>query len=182
MMRPAAANVHERFMIVSSASAVESYGEHERTRQREVEVVDPTERSGRRSTEVRLGIEAGVLRPGLEVSAGQAKLDGRHVEQPIYPRGVEHVAHRDLTQFHVAAVLDAWLVDAGERTGRQAKCAIPVLTDRELCSRTRSSHRARIEIGLTDRVLVAVTISILGACARRTNLRVLVRAVAQEGA
>src|SRR5688572_19555116 len=91
----------------SGALAVETDGEHERARLRAVEVVLPAT-DAERSVEVRLGVDAAVVRPRVQVAAGKAHIERAEAERAAHPRLVEGVGDRDLAELGVAAALDAF--------------------------------------------------------------------------
>src|SRR5947208_3132500 len=112
-------------------SAVEVDREHERSRQRQVEVVNAAN-ARRRAANARLRIETGILRPCLEIPPGEPDFHAAHAQGSRDPRLVERIAEGDLAQLHVAGILDARGIDSREGAGGEAAVAIPILSDREL--------------------------------------------------
>src|SRR5258705_7243892 len=162
-------------------SAVEAHGEHEGARLRQVEVVRAAAPADR-AAEVRLGIEARVLRPRLQVASGDADIQRRQAQAARDPRLIELVADGDLAQLDVAAVLDALLVDAAERTGREKAVAIPVLSNRHRQAGARADDRSRVPAIRAEGLQVARAGRRVGARADGAHRRLGVRAVAPQRA
>src|SRR5262249_9166323 len=121
--------------------AVETDGEHERSRLRHIEeVVSLQER--RRARKVRLRIEAAVVRPRAEISAGDAKIDAREAEARD-ERAIDRVCDRDLAELRVAAILRELFDDV--RVRRTVAC-VPAFADQHRHSGARTSHRSHKQI------------------------------------
>src|SRR3954462_10800493 len=96
-----------------TGSSVDPERDHERPGLRIVEVVDALRRY-LGTAEVRLRIDAAVLRPRHEVATSKANIEAREAERSADPRVVERVAERDLAKLHVAAVLEELRGDIAE--------------------------------------------------------------------
>src|SRR6476646_6688338 len=141
--------------------SIDAERDHERSRLRIVEVVDPLRRHFG-ATEVRFRIDAGVGAPCREVPRCEPKLDAAQA-LTAHPRCVERVREGDLAELDVAAVLEELrrLV-----TEPAAKTRIPVLADRDSCPIARPERRTLEEI-LAEGLLVAsateITVGVVGA-------------------
>src|SRR5690348_10336433 len=165
----------------SGRLAVEADGDDERTRLRLIEIIE-TQRVTGGTTEIRLRIVAGVPGPRLEIAARQAQIDGREAERALHEVRIERVAHRDLAQLHIAAVLIERLVEAGEE--ERGRLREPVHADRHCRTGAGSDDRTIVPATLSERLEVArahgVARGVEGAVG--ALLRVLVRTVGVERA
>src|SRR6476469_1061004 len=158
--------------------SIDAERDHERSRLRIVEVVDPLRRHFG-ATEVRFRIDAGVGAPCREVPRCEPKLDAAQA-LTAHPRCVERVREGDLAELDVAAVLEELrrLV-----TEPAAKTRIPVLADRNGYPLARPERRTLEEV-LAERLLVAraTEIAIGVVRAARARCRLAGRAEVVEGA
>src|SRR5215207_7297380 len=83
--------------------AVQVDRDHPRARLRVVEVVQAAAHA--LAGEVRLGVDAGVVGPGLQVPAAERQVHAAEPEAALHPGLVHGVRHRHVAQLHVAGVL-----------------------------------------------------------------------------
>src|SRR5258705_8739630 len=129
-----------------------------------------------------LRIQARVFRPGFEIPARYAEVYARHSERAIHPGLCETVGNRDLAQLDIAAVFHARLVDASEGARRQIAVAIPVLTDRDLSTRTRPYDRSGKPPCIAERVQVAGASGVGWTGTNCPALRVEIRTITPQRA
>src|SRR5690349_21218361 len=172
-----------RISRFSSGLVVQGDREHERACLRIVEVVHTAGAGigGNGTAEVRLGVVAGVVGPGVQVSAADAEIDAREAERALHPGRVERVADRDFAQLHEARVLDARLVDPDERAGHHV--AIEVLADGNRLPCPRPDDRTVIPAALPEDLGIAgARRRVVAIGARGPLLRIPVGPVAPQGA
>src|SRR3989475_736567 len=169
-------------MSVSSGLMVQGDRERERARLRIVEVVHPSGAAPRRdrAAEVRLGVVACVVGPGVQVAAGYPQVDARESEGALHPGRVERIRDRQLAQLREARILDARLVDTDERAPHDI--AIPVLADWGRHPGAGAHHRAVIPATLAEDLGVSRAAGFGPGRTDGALLRVFVRAVAPQRA
>src|SRR2546426_2485547 len=167
-------------MSVSSGLMVQGDRERERARLRIVEVSPPAAAGPRRdrSAEVRLGVVARVVGPGVQVAAGYPQVDAGESEGALYPGRVERIRERQLAQLREAGILDARLVDTDERAPHDI--AIPVLADWGRHAGAGAHNRALIPATLAEDLGVSRAARLTPDRADGALFRVLVRAVAPQ--
>src|SRR6266566_38021 len=165
-------------MSVSSGLIVQGDREREGARLRIVEVVHASGAEPRRdrAAEVRLGVVARVVGPGVQVAAGYPQVDARESEGALHPGRVERIRDRQLAQLREARILDARLVDTDERAPHDI--AIPVLADWGRHPGAGAHHRAVIPATLAEDLGVSRASGFGPGRTDGALLRVFVRAVA----